>query len=61
MDLASIYYLGVTILLFLVFAAIAARTYSKKHKASGEEPKYRMMNDDRPEENGKGGRDVRRK
>jgi cbb3-type cytochrome oxidase subunit 3 len=62
MDLASIYYLGVTILLFLVFAAIVARTYSKKHKARGEEPKYRMMNDDHPEEkNGKGGRDVRRK
>uniref|UniRef100_C6E2W1 CcoQ/FixQ family Cbb3-type cytochrome c oxidase assembly chaperone n=1 Tax=Geobacter sp. (strain M21) TaxID=443144 RepID=C6E2W1_GEOSM len=61
MDLASIYYLGVTILLFLIFAAIVARTYSKKHKVRGEEPKYRMMDDDHPEEKGKGGRDVRRK
>ena len=61
MDLASIYYLGVTILLFLIFAAIVARTYSKKHKARGEEPKYRMMDDDHPKEKDKGGRDVRRK
>lgn len=46
MDWASIYYLGVTIGLFLIFAVIVARTYSKKHKARGEEPKYRMMDDD---------------
>lgn len=60
MDLASIYYLGVTILLFLVFAVIVARTYSKKHKVQGEEPKYRMMDDAYPaEQKGKGGRDVR--
>lgn len=46
MDWASIYYLGITILLLLIFAAIVVRTYSKKHKARGEEPKYRMMDDD---------------
>ncbi|WP_224958303.1 cbb3-type cytochrome c oxidase subunit 3 [Geomonas subterranea] len=48
MDSASIYYLGVTLLLFLAFAAIVARTYSRKHKAKGEEPKFRMMDDDKP-------------
>ena len=46
LDLASIYYLGVTILLFAAFAAIVVRTYSAKRKASGEEAKYRMMDDD---------------
>ena len=62
MDVASIYYLGVTIVLFLVFAAIVARTYGKKHKERGEQPKYRMMDDEYPEEKPrKGGRDVRRK
>ena len=49
MDIASAYYLGVTVLLFIVFTAIVARTFSKKHQARGEEPKYRMMEDeDRP-------------
>lgn len=48
MDSASIYYLGVTLLLFLVFAVIVVRTYSKKRKAKGEEPKFRMMDDDKP-------------
>ncbi|MBU5637776.1 cbb3-type cytochrome c oxidase subunit 3 [Geomonas sp. Red69] len=61
MDSASIYYLGVTLLLFLVFAAIVARTYSRKQKAKGEQPKYRMMDDDYPSDEKKGGRDVRRK
>lgn len=46
MDLASVYYLGVTILLFLVFAAIVARTYSKKQRVRGEAAKYRMMEDE---------------
>ncbi|QWV92290.1 cbb3-type cytochrome c oxidase subunit 3 [Geomonas oryzisoli] len=48
MDGASIYYLGVTLILFLVFAAIVVRTYSRKHREKGEEPKFRMMNDDKP-------------
>lgn len=48
MDIASAYYLAVTILLFIVFAAIVARTFSKKHQARGEEPKYRMMEDEEP-------------
>ncbi|MBI2353690.1 MAG: CcoQ/FixQ family Cbb3-type cytochrome c oxidase assembly chaperone [Deltaproteobacteria bacterium] len=46
MDLASGYYLGVTFLLFAVFAAIVARTYSRKQRERGEAPKYRMMDDD---------------
>lgn len=46
MDLASVYYLGVTILMFLLFAAIVARTYSGKRKVEGEQAKYRMMDDE---------------
>jgi len=46
MDLASVCYLGVTFLLFVIFAAIVARTYSKKRKKKGESPKYRMMDED---------------
>jgi hypothetical protein len=46
MDLASAYYLGVTILLCALFAAIVARTYSKKERVRGEAAKYRMMDDD---------------
>lgn len=46
MDLASIYYLGMTVLMFLVFAALVARTCSRKRKERGEAPKYRMMNED---------------
>jgi len=46
MDLAGAYYLGVTILLFAAFAAIVARTLSGKRKVSGEQAKYRMMDDE---------------
>ncbi len=46
MDLASIYYLGVTLLLFVVFAAIVARTCNGKRRETAEAPKYRMMDDD---------------
>ena len=46
MDLATVYYLGVTLLMFGVFALIVARTCRKKEKERGEEPKYRMMDDD---------------
>ena len=46
MDLASIYYLGVTILLFLAFAVIVVRTLSAKRRESGEQAKYRMMEDE---------------
>jgi cbb3-type cytochrome oxidase subunit 3 len=46
MDLASVYYLGTTILLFLIFVAIVLHTYSDKRKVSGEEAKYRMMDED---------------
>ncbi len=46
MDLASIFYLGVTFGLFVIFALIVVRTYSKKRKDEGEAAKYRMMDDD---------------
>lgn len=46
MDLASIYYLGVTVLLFSVFLAIVLATLSPRRKARGEEPKYRMMEEE---------------
>jgi len=45
MDKASVYYLGVTFLLFVVFAAIVARTCSRKRRDKEESPKYRMMDD----------------
>ena len=45
MDLASIYYLGVSILMFVIFAVIVVRTYSRKRRETGESPKYRMMDD----------------
>ncbi len=46
MDLASILYLGVTFGLFVIFALIVIRTYSKKRKEQGEIAKYRMLDDD---------------
>lgn len=46
MDLASIYYLGVTLALFCLFATIVARTLRKKNRVPGEAPKYRMMDED---------------
>jgi positive regulator of sigma E activity len=46
MDLASIYYLGVTIVLFVIFAIIVVKTYRRKNRKKGEAPKYRMMDDD---------------
>lgn len=46
MDLASVYYLGVTFIMFAVFVAIVARTYRSKDRQRGESPKYRMLDDD---------------
>ena len=46
MDLASIFYLGVTFGLFAIFVLIVIRTYSKKRKEKGEIAKYRMLDDD---------------
>ncbi|MEI6305340.1 MAG: CcoQ/FixQ family Cbb3-type cytochrome c oxidase assembly chaperone [Deltaproteobacteria bacterium] len=46
MALASIYYLGTTLLMFAVFVVIVARTYNRKKREQGESPKYRMMDDD---------------
>jgi cbb3-type cytochrome oxidase subunit 3 len=46
MDLASLFYLGVTFGLFVIFVLIVVRTYSKKRKKKGEIAKYRMLDDD---------------
>lgn len=46
MDTASIYYLGVTIGLFAIFAVIVLRTYDRKKKDEMEAPKHRMLDDE---------------
>ena len=46
MDMASVYYLGVTVLLLVVFAAIVARTCGRTRREKGEAPKYRMMEEE---------------
>jgi len=46
MDWASIFYLGTTFGLFLIFAVIVVRTYRRKNRDKGEAPKYRMLDDD---------------
>ena len=46
MNLASVFYLGSTLLMFAVFVIIVARTYRKKDQQRGEAPKYRMLDDD---------------
>lgn len=43
---ASVYYLGVTIVLLAIFIFIIIRTYSKKERERNEAPKYRMMEDE---------------
>lgn len=48
MDAASLYYLGFTLLLFVIFAAIVARTYRGRDKEKREKPKFRMMDDEAP-------------
>lgn len=46
MDWASLIYLGLTIALVVILAAIVFRTYRKGNKKKLEDPKYRMMDDD---------------
>jgi hypothetical protein len=46
MDLASLFYLGVTIGLFAIFAVIVLRTYNRKRKKQMEDPKHRMLDED---------------
>ena len=46
MDMASIFYLGTTFGLFVIFVLIVIRTYSKKRKEQGEVAKYRMLDDE---------------
>ncbi len=42
----ALLYLGVTFGLFVIFAVIVIRTYSRKQKETLEEPKHRMLEDD---------------
>ena len=44
MDLASIFYLGVTFGLFVIFVPIIIRTYSKKRKDGFESEKNQIIN-----------------
>ena len=46
MDLGSMLYLGVTFGLFVIFAWIVIRTYSRKNRDKNETAKYRMLDDD---------------
>lgn len=46
MDIAALFYLGVTFALFVVFAWIVVRTYSRKNRDKNETAKYRMLDDD---------------
>jgi len=46
MDWASFLYLGVTFGMFVIFALIVWRTYSRKNRKQNEEAKYRMLDDE---------------
>ncbi len=46
MDTTGLLYLGVTIGLFAVFAALVVYTCSRKRKKRFEEPKHRMLEED---------------
>jgi cbb3-type cytochrome oxidase subunit 3 len=46
MALADILYLGVTVILFIIFAVIVFRTYRKDRKDEVEAPKYRIFDKD---------------
>lgn len=46
MDWRAIAYIGATVFMMVVFGALMLRAYSKGRKHSGEEAKYRMMDDD---------------
>lgn len=46
MDWASIFYLGTTIGLFVIFMIIVLRTYRRSKRDEKEAPKYRMLDDE---------------
>ena len=46
MSTSAFIYLGMTFGLFIIFAAIVAKTYRKSGKEKGEAPKYRMLDED---------------
>ena len=48
MILGSVYYLGVTVLMFAIFACIVVRTYARRNRELGEQPKFRMLDDHEP-------------
>jgi hypothetical protein len=43
---ASVWYLGITIALLLIFLVIVVKTYARKNAKRGEDPKYRMLKDE---------------
>ncbi len=43
---SSLLFLGITLLLLLVFAGLVLRTCSRKRRRQMEEPKYRMLDDE---------------
>jgi hypothetical protein len=46
MDIASLFYLGVTIGLFAIFVVLVLRTYNRKRRQEMEDPKHRMLDED---------------
>lgn len=46
MDWGSILYLGMTVGLFIIFALIVVRTYSRRNKEENEAAKYNMLDDE---------------
>jgi cbb3-type cytochrome oxidase subunit 3 len=42
----AVIYLGMTMGLFAIFAAIVFTTYRKKNRGQAEAPKYRMLDED---------------
>lgn len=46
MNLDTVIYLGMTLILFIIFAVIVYRTYRRSAKDRTEQPKYRMLDKD---------------
>jgi len=46
MDWGSALYLAITFGLFVIFALLVWRTYSRKNREKNEEAKYRMLDDE---------------
>lgn len=46
MTTQGLVYFGLTLLLFIIFAAIVARVYRRDRREQMEDPKHRMLDDD---------------